>query len=138
MPPVDHTLAALTRSLDEGDLDRVGAVRDGLPVAVVDELVATGRLTTAELDRLALARKTLAHRRAVGHLSADQSDRLLRLLRIIREAEDTFGDPEKARLWLRRPTAALAGNAPLELLDTDVGVRRVETLLGRIGHGIAA
>jgi uncharacterized protein (DUF2384 family) len=32
----------------------------------------------------------------------------------------------------------LAGERPLDLLDTDEGAREVETLLGRISHGIAA
>jgi putative toxin-antitoxin system antitoxin component (TIGR02293 family) len=125
-------------TLDESGLALIGAVREGLPVSVVDEVLETGRLTAAELDRLALPRKTLAHRRALGRLSAEQSDRLVRILRVIQEAETTFANPEKARRWLRRPTSALAENTPLELLDTDVGARRVETLLGRIAHGIAA
>jgi putative toxin-antitoxin system antitoxin component (TIGR02293 family) len=120
------TLGFLT-TLDEGDL--------GL---VVDDVLETGRLTAAELDRLALPRKTLAHRRSLGRLSAEQSDRLVRILRVVQEAEETFVDPEKAHRWLRRPTSALADNAPLDLLDTEVGARRVEALLGRIAHGIAA
>jgi uncharacterized protein (DUF2384 family) len=37
-----------------------------------------------------------------------------------------------------RPSAVLADHAPLHLLDTDIGPRQVETLLGRIEHGIAA
>jgi uncharacterized protein (DUF2384 family) len=37
--------------------------------------------------------------------------------------------------WIR---VALAGESPLDLLDTDEGAREVETLLGRIAHGIAA
>ncbi len=105
---------------------------------MVDEILAGGRLTPAELDRLALPRKTLAHRRALGRLSPEQSDRLLRVLRVIEEAEATFGDRDKAHRWLRRPTTALADNAPLDLLDTDIGAREVEALLGRIAHGIAA
>jgi putative toxin-antitoxin system antitoxin component (TIGR02293 family) len=125
-------------TLEDGDLGLVNAVREGLPVRVVDEVLETGRLTAAELDRLALPRKTLAHRRALGRLSAEQSDRLVRILRVIQEAEETFANPEKAHRWLRRPTSLLADNAPLGLLDTDVGARRVETLLGRIAHGIAA
>ena len=125
-------------AFDEGDLGLVDSVREGLPVRVVDDILGTGRLTAAELDRLALPRKTLAHRRALGRLSAEQSDRLIRIIRIIGEAEQTFDNPEKAGRWLRRPTQALAGSTPLDLLDTDVGARRVETLLGRIGHGIAA
>jgi putative toxin-antitoxin system antitoxin component (TIGR02293 family) len=138
MPPSDPPGLGFLATLDEDDLGLVDAVREGLPVRVVDEVLGTGRLTAAELDRLALPRKTLAHRRALGRLSAEQSDCLVRILRVIHEAEETFADPEKAHRWLRRPTSALADNAPLDLLDTDVGARRVETLLGRIAHGIAA
>lgn len=113
-------------------------VRQGLPLSLLDEALADGRLTAAELDRLALSRKTLAHRRTLGSLTPDQSDRLLRLLRIIEETEITFGDRTKAHTWLRRPTPLLDGEAPLDRLDTDIGTRQVEAMLGRIAHGLAA
>jgi len=104
----------------------------------VDDVLASGRLTAAELDRLALPRKTLAHRRLLGRLTPEQSDRLARILRLIEEAEITFGDAGKAHTWLRRPSALLDNEAPLDRLDTDMGARQVEALLGRIAHGIAA
>lgn len=126
------------RGFAEAQSPWLGPVREGLPVDPVDDVLDSGRLTLAELDRLALPRKTLAHRRMLGRLTADQSDRLARLLRIIEEAEATFGDPRKAHGWLRRPSALLDNEAPLDRLDTDNGVRQVETLLGRIAHGIAA
>jgi len=116
----------------------IGPVRQGLPVAAVDDVLASGRLTAAELDRLALPRKTLAHRRLLGRLTPEQSDRLARILRLIEEAEITFGDAGKAHTWLRRPSALLDNEAPLDRLDTDMGARQVEALLGRIAHGIAA
>lgn len=56
-------------------------VREGLPLSVVDQAVADGRITAVGLDRLALSRKTLAHRRSLGALTPDQSDRLSRLPR---------------------------------------------------------
>jgi len=117
---------------------RLSAVRSGLPVAAADLLVSSGALTASELDALVLPRKTLANRRKIGILNPEQSDRLTRVTRIIAIAEETFGSPEKAHKWLRRPTAALENHAPLRLLDTDEGTRLVETLLGRISHGIAA
>ncbi|HEY1411198.1 MAG TPA: antitoxin Xre/MbcA/ParS toxin-binding domain-containing protein [Rhodopila sp.] len=113
-------------------------VREGLPLSVVDQAVADGRISAAELDRLALSRKTLAHRRTLGSLTPDQSDRLSRLLRMIEGAETTFGDRAKAHAWLRRPTALLDGETPLDRLDTDIGTRQVEAILGRIAHGLAA
>jgi putative toxin-antitoxin system antitoxin component (TIGR02293 family) len=53
-------------------------------------------------------------------------------------AETTFGTALKAEAWLRRPCAALHNQTPLDLLRTEEGRRDVETLLGRITHGIAA
>lgn len=116
----------------------VRRIRAGLPTAVVDDLLEQGRLTLAELDRVVMPRKTLYHRRKLGRLTPEQSDRLLRVVRLLALAEDTFGDHDKAAIWLRRPTRPLADECPLDLLDTDAGVRRVEDLLGRIAHGIAA
>jgi putative toxin-antitoxin system antitoxin component (TIGR02293 family) len=85
-----------------------------------------------------MSRKTLHHRRKLSRLTAEQSDRLIRVVRILALAEETFGSHEKAAAWLRRPTHALSEGPPLALLDTDEAGRMVEQLLGRIGHGIAA
>jgi putative toxin-antitoxin system antitoxin component (TIGR02293 family) len=126
------------RGFAEMPMAWLGPVREGLPVDAVDAVLASGRLTAAELDRLALPRKTLAHRRTIGRLTPEQSDRLARILRLIEEAEITFGDPGKAHGWLRRPSSLLDNEAPLDRLDTDIGARQVEALLGRIAHGIAA
>jgi putative toxin-antitoxin system antitoxin component (TIGR02293 family) len=67
--------------------------------------------------------------------SDEQSDRVSR---VVAHAKAAFGDPDKADRWLRRPTRTLDGCAPIDLLDTDAGAQLVETLLGRIEHGIAA
>lgn len=134
----DAFAIGLPAAADVGDMRLISAVRQGLAVQEVDDVLASGRLSAAELDRLALPRKTLNHRRGLGRLSPEQSDRIVRLLRMIGLAEDTFGSAAKAHRWLRLPTAALAGNAPIDLLDTEVGARQVEMLLGRIAHGIAA
>ena len=112
-------------------------LRRGFSVDVVDRVLADGKLSLAELDRLVLPRKTLSHRRILGSLTPDQSDRLSRVLRIIDEADETFGDPAKAHVWLRRPNQLLDGEAPLDRLDTDFGTRQVEAILGRIAHGLA-
>jgi putative toxin-antitoxin system antitoxin component (TIGR02293 family) len=119
-------------------LELIKLIRAGLPVGTVYELIASGRISKAETDRVVLPRKTLSHREKIGTLTADQSDRLLRVARIFAIAEECFGDRRKVHEWLRRPTSALGGEIPLELLDTEEGAREVENLLGRISHGIAA
>lgn len=119
-------------------MDLVREIRNGLPAESVETFVRAGRLSNVEVDRIVLPRKTLAHRKEIGKLTADQSDRLMRVARVIAFAEDTFGDEKKAHAWLRRPTSVLDGSAPLDLLDTEEGAREVETVLARIAHGIAA
>jgi putative toxin-antitoxin system antitoxin component (TIGR02293 family) len=59
-------------------------------------------------------------------------------VRVQRMAEATFGSPHKAMDWLSRPTRALNGKTPMELLDTTSGLQRVEDLLTRIDHGLGA
>ncbi len=122
----------------KGSRDAIEATRRGLDTGKIDELVKSGRANLAEIDRLVLPRKTLSHRRKIGVLTPEQSDRLIRLVRVIAAAEETFGSQEKAARWLRRPTTALDGDAPISLLDTGEGSRQVEHLLARIDHGLAA
>lgn len=117
-------------------LGAVRAVREGLPIEAVEKVIRSGQLSPLELDRLQIPTDRQAT--SSGKLTPEQSDRLLRILRVIREAEETFANQEKARRWLRRGTHVFGGQSPLQMLDTDVGARNVEALLGRIGHGIAA
>ena len=119
-------------------MDMVKLIRRGLPVGAVQFVLDSRRLTIAELDQIVLPRKTLANRRRIGNLTPEQSDRLIRVARVLAAAEKTFGNQEKAGAWLRRPTRDLGGECPLHLLDTDEGAREVTALLGRIDHGIAA
>lgn len=134
---VQETTGVESASLRTG-LDLVREIRNGLPAESVDNYVRAGKLSNVEVDRIVLPRKTLAHRKDIGKLTADQSDRFMRVARVIAFAEDTFGDERKAYTWLRRPTSVLDDSAPLDLLDTEEGAREVETILSRIAHGIAA
>ncbi len=63
---------------------------------------------------------------------------MVRIVSVVGAAEETFGDADKAHVWLRRENRALDGETPLGMADTDLGARAVEALLERIAHGIAA
>jgi putative toxin-antitoxin system antitoxin component (TIGR02293 family) len=137
MSPERKMTELISRFADAGgtpSLREVRAVRDGLPKDVVNQLVKVGTLTAAELDQLGIPQSAVRS----GRLSADQSDRLVRVVRVVNEAVDTFANREKALRWLRNPADVLDGQTPLDLLYTDIGARTVETLLRRIAHGIAA
>jgi len=118
-------------------MDLVRAVRRGFPAQAVQHLLDNGRLTLAELDHVVMPRKTWSNRKRSGTLTSEQSDRLIRVARVLALAEETFADRSKGHDWLRRATTSLGGERPLDLLDTEEGAREVETVLGRIAHGIA-
>jgi putative toxin-antitoxin system antitoxin component (TIGR02293 family) len=121
------------------DLDLVRLVRRGLPTQAVDHFLAASRLSFNAIERHVMARRTFKRRQdADQRLDPAESDRLLRLVTMVAAAEDTFGNFDKALAWLSRENRTLDGQTPLSLADTDLGARSVETLLGRIGHGLAA
>ena len=66
------------------------------------------------------------------------NQRLYRVARVAAHAFGVFGTEDNAASWLRRPNRALGGQAPIHLLDTDVGARQVEDTLGRLEHGIVS
>jgi putative toxin-antitoxin system antitoxin component (TIGR02293 family) len=121
------------------DFDLMMAVRQGLPTAAVERFLEHTQLSFNAIEHHVVARRTFKRRQQDSRpLDPAESDRLVRLARLVAAAEETFGAPEKAQAWLGRENRALGGQSPLSVADTDQGVRSVETLLGRIGHGIAA
>lgn len=121
------------------EFDLVRLVRRGVPTRAVDHFLRASHLTFNAIEGHVMARRTFKRREGAAQpLDPAESDRLVRLVRIVAAAEETFADPGKALAWLGRENRALDGLTPLSLADTDLGARSVETLLGRIGHGIAA
>lgn len=71
-------------------------------------------------------------------LNSEESSKLLRLARVMSRASEVFDGAAAAIDWLKSSNAALRGNAPLHLLDTDIGAESVLDTLGRIEHGVFA
>lgn len=110
--------------------------RMGLPYAALEAVMARYGVTRDEASAaLNLPLRTIA-RRKHGRLRADESDRLVRLARIAAQATQVLGSHDKAARWLHQPNRALGNQAPLSLLDNDIGARQVEEVLGRIEYGV--
>jgi putative toxin-antitoxin system antitoxin component (TIGR02293 family) len=118
--------------------DLASLVDQRLPATAVKALVRGG-LSAAEVYRLIVPRRTLAHRIAKHQsLSKDESDKAVRVARITAMAEQVFGEPERAWRWLRKSKRRFGGKTPVEMLATEAGARLVEEMIGQIGHGIFA
>ena len=86
--------------------------------------------------KLSISRSTLQRRKAAGRLSPDESDKVMRLSRLLEHATNVFGDVERARAWLKFPQRGLGGAIPLDYAETEVGAREVDDLLGRIKYSV--
>lgn len=114
-------------------------VAAGLPYASLDAVMIKYGLAREEAAALLrLPQRTIARRKKEQRLRADESDRLLRLARVVAEATEVLGSEEKAVKWLRTSNRALGNQVPLELLDNDIGALQVEQVLGRIAHGVVS
>ena len=112
------------------------AIRDGFPPGVVEELMQASGLTLKELAAsLDLSARSLQRRRSSGKLARYESDRLYRLARLVAIANEYLGDQERTRRWFKQPNRALGGVAPVTAIDTELGARQVENILGRIAYG---
>ncbi len=135
-----HTYAVLLglRTYDSAGLHQ--RVKEGLSFASLERLRRAMDLpahTFAAVLHIPL--RTLQRRKDEERLRPDESDRLVRLARLFGEALRLFeGDAPAARAWLESPLAALGGTTPLDLAQTEPGAGEVETLIGRLEHGVFA
>jgi putative toxin-antitoxin system antitoxin component (TIGR02293 family) len=113
-------------------------VREGLPVKALFFLAERLDLRQAEIsEKIGIPQRTLTRRLAQhSRLTAAESDRAVRLAQVFSSAAETLGNEAKAAAWLKTPNRALRGGRPLDQLDTDPGVREVESVLGRIACGV--
>lgn len=118
------------------DLESVEA---GVPVETMSSFVSESGVALKDIYEIVIPARTLKHRRRlVQPLSADESDKLARLVRVFDQAVTVFGTVEQARNWLSKPKKRFDQRTPLQMLRTDVGGRMVEEMLGQIDEGMFA
>jgi putative toxin-antitoxin system antitoxin component (TIGR02293 family) len=102
----------------------------------IDKLRDFG-FSSDELYRFVAPRRTLARRLEKKEpLTVRENDNAQRIIHISEMADRIFGQREKAQRWLRKPSRALNGVVPLDLLESETGARLVEEELHRIEYGI--
>jgi putative toxin-antitoxin system antitoxin component (TIGR02293 family) len=85
---------------------------------------------------LGMSRATLHRRKIQGKIDKDESEKLVRYERLLKKAEEVFGDNARARAWLTQEQSGLGNAVPLDFARTEIGAREVENLLGRIEYGV--
>jgi len=123
---------------DEGPKDILKRIEKGMPYKEVMLLQAQLGIDKEMLaGLLRISPRTYDRRRIDGRLDSQETDRALRLRRIIQLAIEMYdGDEGAAKIWLRQSTPALEGLKPLDLIETEAGSVLVENLIGRIEAGV--
>ena len=117
--------------------DVVRTIRRGIPARSFAEVASKVRLSKQDLARkLGLAQRTITRKQGAGaRLTSEETEKIMRVVRVQHLARKLFTDDDAVAEWLRTPAPALNGTAPIDLLDTDLGAREVESLILGIAHG---
>jgi putative toxin-antitoxin system antitoxin component (TIGR02293 family) len=114
-------------------------VESGVPLSALNNFVAASGMQFRDIYEVVIPARTLKHRKArKEHLTADESDKLARLIRIFDHTVSVFGDKGRALHWLNEPKRRFDGRTPIQMLRTELGGRMVEEMLGQIEYGMFA
>ena len=116
---------------------QIGRIQAGLSFRAVQNLQKALDIpleTVASV--LGMSRATLHRRKRQGKIDEDESEKLVRYQRLLKKAEDVFGDGKSAREWLTHKQAGLGKAVPVDFARTEIGAREVENLLGRLEYGV--
>ncbi|MEM9388375.1 MAG: antitoxin Xre/MbcA/ParS toxin-binding domain-containing protein [Pseudomonadota bacterium] len=124
----------MTQALLQAD----AATRAGIPVDQATSVMERWNIPSARFADL-LGVSDRHWRRLIkqgGTLGLAESDRFMRVSKLLDELGEVFANHKAAEHWLNANVAGLAGRTPLSLLDTDAGIEGVRTILVRISHGV--
>jgi putative toxin-antitoxin system antitoxin component (TIGR02293 family) len=115
-------------------------MRKGTPASVIPELANRFGMSQDGLFAiLRLPRSIMKSRISKNKtLSPSEQDRMYRADRVWSRAIEVLEDENSARSWINRVNRTLGGEAPLSLLDTEVGYELVLDTLGRIENGVVS
>jgi putative toxin-antitoxin system antitoxin component (TIGR02293 family) len=122
-------------------LDLAAAVVRGLPLGALDGICVRIAPGDRSFRNRIVPKATFARRqRERGQrLSAEESDRVARLARLWAFAVDIWGSEAAAQRFFAEPHPLLNGRVPRDVaIETEIGARTVEDILGRLKYGSAA
>jgi putative toxin-antitoxin system antitoxin component (TIGR02293 family) len=116
----------------------IDEVRAGLPFKALQSFSSESGIGVGQIASLIeLPERTLARRKVAGRLTSGESERLLRLSKVFEQAVGLFeGNVPGAVAWLQTPKRALGDKSPWTYLQTEIGAREVEDLMGQLEHGV--
>lgn len=115
----------------------LGQINKGLDGKVANLIVDWAKITQNDLRKMSGIPSTSFSRSVKARFSAEQSERLVRIIRVIDRAVELFeGDKDEAQKWLNEPNRALGWKVPAELMASETGAYEIIKLITRLEHGV--
>ncbi len=141
------TLSAVGATLGLGaqtDFELLQQVESGLPVEAYDALLNLGLPKTDIQEHIIPARThkhrlTQKRRTGQGTYSREESERILRAVRLVLRVREMYeGNMEPVLRWFREPKTRFHGRSPFQMLETQTGAGLVEEMILQAQHGMSA
>lgn len=116
----------------------VTSIQSGLPIEAADRLAQEISPGDSTFKYHFVPKATYARRRSAARLSAPESERLVRVGQLWTFALEVWGGVEAARRFMTSSHMLLDDRTPLNVaLESELGGKVVENILGRLAYGAA-
>jgi putative toxin-antitoxin system antitoxin component (TIGR02293 family) len=116
---------------------KIGIIKSGITKTQLEAIKSETDFDYHTLSNLlAVSRTTLIKKKGEEKFDQPTSERIMLLAELLSYGREVFESRERFNTWLKTPSSAMSGKAPLELLDTLYGIEEVKKELGRIEYGV--
>lgn len=130
-------MTRLTEIATWDDLEADAEIRRGLSADVAEQLQSLFQLSNKEAAQL-IGRSTSTYTRFRNEeldLGPAEAERVVRYIRLVNLAAETFGGEDHAVAWMQESNRQLGGRTPIEMAETEPGASVVRDILVGIQHG---
>lgn len=118
-------------------MEWVKLAREGVSKHALLKLAETGAISYKTLaGLLPVSERTLQRYSQKQRFGLEVSEHIILIARVLKRAEEVFGDIESVKYWMNNPNLSLGNQPPVSLLDTSFGAELLMDELGRIEHGV--
>lgn len=118
-------------------LEKLDKLKHGLDKHDLEKLKSRTELDYDKLSKaLSVTRATLINKKGSEKFSPSLTERIISLADIYSYGYDVFEDEAAFNQWMFKPSAALGGKAPYDIIDNQFGREEVKNIIGRIDYGV--
>ena len=116
---------------------KIGIIKNGISKKQLEAIKSETDFDYHTLSSLlSVSRTTLIKKKGDDKFDQPTSERIMLLAELLSYGREVFESRECFNTWIKKPSLALGGKAPLEMLDTPYGIEEVKKELGRIEYGV--